>query len=418
MLSGGNVAFRAVGFDPSGGVLQHGIYLFDGSTLSRVADLNTAIPNGTGTFTGSFRDPVLSGDKVAIGSSQQDGIYLFDGSTLSRVADPNTAIPNGTGTFTGFDPVFGGPVLSGDNVAFVGFGSFGSFEQPGIYLFDGSTLSRVADPNTAIPNGTGTFTSLGDLALSGDTVAFGGSGGDQSGIYLFDGSTLSRVADASTGIPNGTGTFEGFGRPVLSGDAVAFRGVGSSGQLGIYLVTPSAGLTALSPAKVWVGLKNSDAVGLRLDLKAEVFVNDTSGAPIGTGQLNNVSGGGSGFNSAVLSTIPLALADGPVTLAKDDQLLLRVSMRRTCFGGGHNSGTARLWYNGKAIDSGATRDVGSRFGATVDESTVTYTYYLRTGFALDTTAGLSRTFIDKTVNSSIACPNRPFTSFGTWSTTP
>ena len=132
---------------------------------------------------------------------------------------------------------------------------------------------------------------------------------------------------------------------------------------------------------------------------------------------DNVSSGSSGFNNAVLNnTIPLALTGGPVTLAEGDQLLLRVSVRRTCFGGGHNSGTPRLWYNGQAIDSGATRDAGSRFDATIDGSTSNY--YLRTGFVLDTTAGLSRTFIDRSVNSSAACPTRPFMSFGTWSTTP
>jgi hypothetical protein len=180
--------------------------------------------------------------------------------------------------------------------------------------------------------------------------------------------------------------------------------------------TPSRQLTALSAAKVWVGLKNSDAVGLRLDLKAEVFVNSESNPAVGMGQLNNVSSGSSGFNNAVLNTVPLTLTGGPVALADGDKVLLRVSARRTCFGGGHNSGTPRLWYNGQAIDSGTSRDAGSRFDATIDGSTDDY--YLRTGFVLDTTGGQSRTFIDKAVNSSVACPNRPFTSFGTWSITP
>jgi len=49
--------------------------------------------------------------------------------------------------------------------------------------------------------------------------------------------------------------------------------------------------------------------------------------------------------------ILLSLTGGPVTLGEGDQLLLRLSARHTCFGGGHNSGTARLWYNGKAIDT-------------------------------------------------------------------
>ena len=202
------------------------------SALSRVADLTTAIPNGTGTFT-NVVGPVLSGGNVAflgVGSSGQEGIYLFNGSALSRVADKNTAIPNGTGNFTSF----GGPLLSGANVAFFADGSSG---QEGFYLFNGSALSRVADLNTTIPNGTGNFTGFGLLALSGGNVTFHGVGSSgQGGIYLFNGSALSRVADKNTAIPNGTGNFTGFGDPVLSGGNVAFFAVGSS-QEGIYLFT-------------------------------------------------------------------------------------------------------------------------------------------------------------------------------------
>src|SRR5262245_23541068 len=55
-------------------------------------------------------------------------------------------------------------------------------------------------------------------------------------------------------------------------------------------------------AAPWVGLKNSDDIGLRLDLFAQVSV---SGQEMARGQLNNVSAGGSGFNNARLSTMPL-----------------------------------------------------------------------------------------------------------------
>jgi hypothetical protein len=65
------------------------------------------------------------------------------------------------------------------------------------------------------------------------------------------------------------------------------------------------GLTALSPAKMWVGLANGKDVGIRFDLFAQVF---KDGTLIGSGQLNSVSGGSSGFNNAVLDTIPLTLA--------------------------------------------------------------------------------------------------------------
>ena len=164
---------------------------------------------------------------------------------------------------------------------------------------------------------------------------------------------------------------------------------------------------ALSPAKLWIGLKNSDAVGLRVDLRAEVFLD---GVLVGSGQLDNVPTGSSGFNNALLHSIPFGL-DDPVSVESGAELAIQASVRRTCFGGGHNSGTPRLWYNGQPIDSGSSRDAGSRFGSTIGD------YFMRDESALDTAAGTARQSVDAPVNSKIPCPGRPFTPFGSWSTT-
>jgi hypothetical protein len=169
----------------------------------------------------------------------------------------------------------------------------------------------------------------------------------------------------------------------------------------------------LSPAKVWVGLKNSDDVGLRLDLLVEVFVDGTK---VGQGELGNVSAGSSGFGGAILNTIPMALSGGSVNAGTGRQLSVKVSARRTCSAAiGHNSGTAMLWYNGQLVDRGAGRDAGSRFDATIEGTTSNY--FLRSGSALSTTAGSSKTATGVFVNSSAPCPSRPFTAFGTWSET-
>jgi len=182
-------------------------------------------------------------------------------------------------------------------------------------------------------------------------------------------------------------------------------------------VTANA-LTALSPAKVWIGLKNNDDIGLRVDLRAEVFVKvGATETPVGSGDLLNQPAGGSGFTNAVLYTIPLSLTNGS-SFPAGAALEVRVSVRRTCSAAtGHNSGTVRLWYNGQKVDSGPTRDAGSRFDATIGGQTDDY--FLRTGFGLSKTAGSSRTSLDQFVNSSVSCAipgGRPFTSYGTWIT--
>jgi hypothetical protein len=170
-------------------------------------------------------------------------------------------------------------------------------------------------------------------------------------------------------------------------------------------------LSALGDAHVWVGLKNSDDVGLRLDLRADVFVGSQK---VGQGQIDNVAAGSSGFANAVRQVIPLTLTNGPAAVPPGSMLQVNVWVRRTCAGGGHVSGTARLWFDGTPVDSGAARDAGTRFPATI--SGVKADYFLKSLQSLSTQAGSARASVDKAVDSKQACPDR-FTSFGTWSIT-
>jgi hypothetical protein len=173
---------------------------------------------------------------------------------------------------------------------------------------------------------------------------------------------------------------------------------------GSFTVTVNRTLSALSPAGVWVGLKNSDDVGTRFDLKAEV---STGGNLVGSGQLDGVAGGSSGFNNAHLDSIPLTLS-APVNAGSGSSLSIKLSVRITCSGNTHASGTARLWFNDGQANSG--------FGATIGGGT--QNYYLLNGFALGTAAGPGpKGTIDVLVNSTQACPGRPFQTIGTWSIT-
>ena len=160
-------------------------------------------------------------------------------------------------------------------------------------------------------------------------------------------------------------------------------------------------LQSLSPARIWVGLKNGDDVGTNFDLKAEVLRSSTV---IGSGQIDNVPGGGSGFGHAALRTIGLVLSSTPVPFASGETLSIRLSVRIGATG--HRSGTARLWYG--------DAQANSHFDATIDA--VTSDYYLRDGFVLGTSAGPGPmktidVFADRLVGGN------PFKPFGTWSVT-
>ena len=169
-------------------------------------------------------------------------------------------------------------------------------------------------------------------------------------------------------------------------------------------------LTAVGAAKAWIGLKNSDDVGLRVDLRAQVLVNGNIAA---TGELLNVSAGSSGFNNAVLQSIAMALTAGPVEVPRFGVVSLRLDARRTCSGGGHNSGTVREWYNGDAVDSGPRRDAGSRVTATIGGQAAEL--FQRPLFLLLPNDGNVRMSVDVAVNSSVSCPARPYVPFGVWS---
>ncbi|MGH9967435.1 MAG: DNA/RNA non-specific endonuclease [Pyrinomonadaceae bacterium] len=179
----------------------------------------------------------------------------------------------------------------------------------------------------------------------------------------------------------------------------AFDGADYSNVATVTITVNCAQLTSLGPASVWIGLKNSDDLGTKFDLLAEVLKN---GTVVGSGQLNDVPGGGSGFNNAVQRTINQTLSSSQ-SLCPGDILSIRLSVR-VAASSGHSSGTARLWYNDAAANS--------RFAATIGG--VTSSNFLRSSFALAASAGPGpKATIDVAVNRNV--DGNPFKPFGTWS---
>lgn len=155
--------------------------------------------------------------------------------------------------------------------------------------------------------------------------------------------------------------------------------------------------TALGPANIWVGLKNSDSVGLRFDLKAEIYKGDTL---IGSGEVFNVVGGSSGFNNAILRTIAIAQSQA-ASFCPGDQMKIKLSVRAGATG--HLSGWSRLWYHDSAANS--------RFAATVGGNT--NTYYLLDGFVTGSAAGPGpKKTIDVFVHRNQF--GNAYKPFGTW----
>lgn len=243
-ISGGNVAFTGT-YGPTPDSRKEGIYKSVGGTLSMVADADTPIPGGTGTFTHYQGAVSLDGEDLGFRGMKldQDGVYTSIGGSLSMVADKHTSVPGGTGNFNWFWH----PSFDEGSVAFQAdqrVGSYSTFN--GVYTNLGGTLHAVADENTLMPGETVKFVGFGwDVSLDGDRVAFTGGGGTASvsrqGVFIYDNSAGSLVAivDQDTLIPGGTGDFRSFSTPTLDGENLVFFGWGddlgeSVSQNGIY----------------------------------------------------------------------------------------------------------------------------------------------------------------------------------------
>ena len=194
----------------------------------------------------------------------------------------------------------------------------------------------------------------------------------------------------------------GVGGPGWDVDDISFPGIGNTPFSTVVAQSANPAIDSLQPAHAWIGLKSGNNAGLNVDVLAEVFRN---GVLIGSGQINNVSAGGTGFNGAIDRLVSLTMsAPGHAGACTGDTLSFKLSVRVGATGPG--SGAVRLWYNDPQANS--------RFGATVAGSA--NTYYLLNGLVLGTSPGPvgQRLTIDKNVNRA---GGNPWVAFGTWTRT-
>ena len=408
--------------NPNGSTALAGVAFSD--TLPASVQV-AAVPNSSNTCNGTLTGATagsgaisLSGGSIAAGSSCAVSVDVTATSgggknnTTGAVSSTNggTGQASNTATLTVTSPPTVSKAFSPTSIGVGGTSTLtltisnpnGGTALTGVAVSDTfpSGVKVASTPNSSNTcNGTlsGATAGSGAISLTGGTVDAGGS----CAISVDVTATSAGGKDNTTGAVSSTN-----------------GGTGTTSNTATLTVSQNQ-LTAIGPATVWIGLKNSDDAGLRVDLRADVFVkNGAAETLVGGGQLDNQSAGSSGFNNALLYTIPLSLTAGPVDVPTGAQLEVRVSARRTCASlAGHFTGTVRLWFNGQNIDGGPTRDAGTR--VTLTKNGAGAEYFLKTGFVLNLGAGLPRTSLDQFVNSAVSCgapAGRPFTSFGTWIT--
>ena len=151
-------------------------------------------------------------------------------STIVKIADTNTLIPNGGGATFGF---FGMPAISGQNIAFFGKATGGVIRPTGIYHNIGA-LTRVVDNTTPSPFGAGILNVNSRVDIAGNVVVFT-TGTPNRGVFTSDGGTLSVIANTATANPAGAGFLTGFDFPTIDTLGVSFQAlVNTSFFKGVY----------------------------------------------------------------------------------------------------------------------------------------------------------------------------------------
>jgi hypothetical protein len=219
-IEGTDVVFIGETLSPAGS----GVYVsVDGVGFETVADTDTQVPGSQGFFSG-FLDASLSGGDVAFSGTgpSGNGVYTDVGGPLRVIVDPTTMYPGG-GTF----PTFGNPTPSLDDgiVAFTSLNSDNS--RSSVFNDVGGTLVIVADEDTPVPGGQGTFSRIGaEVATNQGSVAFsaGSESFSTSGIYTDAGGTLRLVANSHMLAPGTQETFVAFDTEVsLDAGTVVFK---------------------------------------------------------------------------------------------------------------------------------------------------------------------------------------------------
>lgn len=149
---------------------------------------------------------------------------------LTKIADGSTPVPGAPGTtFKNIN----NPVLHQGQVAFYSVSSAG---VAGLFLFNGSSILKIADTNTAAPDG-GNFTNLSFFAhtVENGAVAFAASDTNGQAIFRWTNGVTTRLVKAGDAIPGtATNKFTTFGTPTLDNGVIYFIGSDSTNYRGVH----------------------------------------------------------------------------------------------------------------------------------------------------------------------------------------
>ena len=197
--------------------------------FTKVIDQNAALPGSVTPPPPFFFEfsPAIDSGHIAFSTSRDfpyHGLFVSDGSSVSRVADRGTALPNGTGTLG----LLNGFTQDGAASVFTSFATDGTFQ--GVFRAQNGVLTTVADSNTMFPSTDGGADArLGGAfvpSADGATVAFNAGTNRGQGVYTVANGSFHTIADRFTPVPGFAGAFfSAVGPAIVKNGTVAFDGI-------------------------------------------------------------------------------------------------------------------------------------------------------------------------------------------------
>ncbi len=240
-IPGGTGNFNSLDFNPSisasgisfsaGGAGQAGIYNNFGGTLNKVADLTTLFPTEASPFS-NFSSPTQSVGSLTFfrgaAPGGNNGIFRGFEGQLDKFVRNGDLIPLGTGAFTSINNNF---KATAGNIAYIGNGSD---SQQGVYNTQGDENIRIADKTTLSPSDNTPFTFFNSVAVSANFVTFRATTSTTTGIYRGSGNALTTIVDTNTIAPGSAAPFSDVLFPASFGSDVVFFGTADDID-GLYL---------------------------------------------------------------------------------------------------------------------------------------------------------------------------------------
>lgn len=250
----GDVAFAGTfSFGAGSGVYR---FVSDTQTLMRVADTSMQPPNQPlgAVFSDIFNFPGMNDAGAVVfkalysQGNGNEGLYVASPSgVLETIVDQSGAFPvpgQPGASFAAFEP----PIINGNGEIVFGAALTGGTASGGLYRKSNGQILKIVDFSDPVPNQAGsTFNALDHFVLnsSGQVIFRGRFTGNRFGIYLHDGSSLSRIIDTTQtsellGTPysrlsvlfgfGGAGGEDGKPRPMNDSGEVAIRAYIADGQ--------------------------------------------------------------------------------------------------------------------------------------------------------------------------------------------